>query len=694
MLRIRMKVGALIRRDPETQESRKRRREAKKRDKQAQRTSIKQQKAEQKSSGRRQHNDTPILPSPGSYSDWGFNGVLENHNTPTSDCPARIKDVSDSSHTPQHQHQSSNNQSLPPIDTSPTLYPQRLSQSPLRITNGAPSPESPTESFHKRYSTIFGATQEHAYDVHPLNSTPSVDFRGQDDVFRSAESATSNRISDVQEPERGLKIAGYDALREHQRDVRAASLRKLREALGTINPLSGEDAPPGGIPTLHGDGSRFHQYSQPVTFGGSRRSDECVQAGELHVTAVDAVEPDSVADSHGTAWLQPVVEDGKGEQSQQLRPPRPTTLRDNVKRQGRVFYDSELPASLRIGYIAPADRPTTPLSPREEDDIRVAFPGNSNQATQFCPPPRLPTPFFVRPNPSVTDLTKEIDGSILRRRAEKELSVTYGSRASHRPISRRASNTSTISREARSRWSHYLSRQDDDPRLKRNGSAELLSLPGHYGTGHYPLPSGDASFSLRDSVLSSSTDSTETKSLRNKLIQTLSEHGTKYHRNSDRSMPDNSSNESLFTKVAEIMALPGHHGRAFADGEPLAGPSGTVAQGVRNKKSSHVLRREPSHEDLRHAASLMRRPSVDKVAPPQTRPRGNERLSRSSSISSIDMLKDMGRGIKKAAKVGWRRIFNKGRGLDAQVMDKILLEAISPALEDKSLGVDFEKWGR
>ncbi|KAG7008177.1 hypothetical protein G7Y79_00006g017970 [Physcia stellaris] len=662
MLKLTSKVGALIRTRVGTRKGRKEDKENKKIQKQAARNANEEKKAEKKESKKHEniswpvpHAATTLLDDLSTQGNYGFNHVLDRHHTPPSGNPHPI----DIGSTADYDRQPGNSG----FDQRVALYlaQQPVSQTSLRVTNGTATPSTSTESLVSRLSTAANqamtakASRVDVADSHPSRSHLSVECNDEDEEISHQKGLGHN-----------TKISKSP---EHEHIV-----SETAQGDAGCEPLLTDDIPLDGIPTLHGDGSRFHQYSRPETFGGSS------QAHEDHPIQA-ARDPFKRPKNPVPLTLQSLEEE---EEEATARPKNATQFgsNDKTKRQGRVFHDSELPPSLRIGYTDPADTPVTPLSPRDEADLHFTSPPSiPRPATHIRPPPDLPTP---PQNYSDPDLAHSISDLHLYRNVQPDAVNPDDFLTPPLPIPRRASISSTIPSPSTGRWSNYLSRHDQDPRLHRNISAELLSLPGHHGDGHLPLtPSTTSILSLRNSVFSSSTDSTDTKNLRNKLVHILSEHESKH----TKEKPDTGSSESLFRKVAEIIALPGHHGRAFAP--KLAGP---VVQGVRSTTPRDVLRSKPSYENLRSHPSMLEKRAPGPLAPGQ-----KVSLSRTTSVGSMNLLmKGVGRGIKKAAKGGWRKLWEKSRGREGErsAMDMILFDAIGPALEDTGLGVDFADWGR
>lgn len=701
MLKLTSKVGALIRTRAGTRNGRKEDKENKKIQKQAARKANEEKKAEKKELKKHDniswpipHAATTLLDDLSTQGNYGFNHVLDRHHTPPSGNPPPIDFGSTADHESNYDHQSGNSG----FDQRVALYlsQQPLSQTSLRVTNGTATPSTSTESLVSRLSTAANqamttkASRDDVADSHPSRSHLSVECSDDEEKISHQRGHSHNpKVSELPEHEHIVSNAGEDALRQYERDTYAAHKAKLHETMLAVNPLFADDIPLDGIPTLHGDGSRFHRYSLPDTFGGSSQSNE-------HHRIQAARDPIKRPKNPVPVTLQSLEE---AEEEEATTRPKNTTQfgsNDKAKRRGRIFYDSELPAPLRIGYTDPANSPVTPLSPRDEAALHFTSPpffGRS--ATPFRPPPRLPTSSQNRSDP---DLAHSISDPHPHRSVQSDAENPDNLLTPPLPITRRASISSTIPSPSTGRWSNYLSRHDQDPHLHRNISAELFSLPGHYGDGHLALtPSTSSILSFRNSVFSSSTDSTDTKTLRNKLVHILSEHESKHTKEKGAAVPDTGSSESLFRKVAEIIALPGHHGRAFAPKLDLsAGPVGPVAQGVRSKTPRDVLRSKPSYENLRSHPSMLEKRSPGHLAPPNV-PDQDESLSRTSSVGSMNLLmKGMGRGIKKAAKGGWRKLWEKSRGRagERNAMDMILFDAIGPALEDRGLGVNFADWGR
>ena len=692
MLKLGTKLSALFRTRAGTQDGRNGDKENKKTQKQAAKKANQEMKTEKKNSKKHDniswpipHADTALFDDLSAQGNYGFNHVLERHHMPQNGNPPPVDNGFTADDEPNHDRQSANSG----IDQRVALYlSQRpLSQTSLCVTNGMPTPSTSTESLVSRLSTAANqavaakATRDDVADSHPSRSHLSVDRKDEDEQTFHNKGLSHNPKATLPDQEHIASVAAKDALRQYELDTYAAHKAKLHKTILAVNPLSSDEIPLDGIPTLHGDGSRFHQYSRPDTFGGPSQSKE-------HGQIQAARDPFKRPRNPVPFTLQSLEEE---EEEATTRPQNATQFDSNVKakRQGRVFHDSELPAPLRIGYTDLADKLVTPLSPRDEADLHFTPPPFIRRpAPPLRPPPRLPTPPQNRSDP---DLAHSISDPRLHRSLQSDEVNPDDFLTPPLPTTRRASISSTIPSTSTGRWStDYLSRHDQDPPLHHNTSTELLSLPGHYGNGHLALTSSSSSIlSLRNSIFSSSTDSTDTKNLRNKLVHILSEHESKH----TKAAPDTGSSESLFRKVAEIIALPGHHGRAFA------GPVGPVAQGVREKTSSDVLRVKPSHENLRSHPSMLGRRSPGHLAPLSVPDQNsqNRDLSRTSSVGSMNLLmKGVGRGIKKAAKGGWRKVWEKSRGRveERNAMDVILFDAIGPALEDGGLGVSFEDWGR
>ena len=533
------------------------------------------------------------------------------------------------------------------------LFPDSTRYRPggLFITNGPPSPGTSSSSSRRTPSstarsspqtsnpeirgpvdrfvepgatTVSSIRQSPATDVHPLKCHPSRELLAQDDVSRCHPSrellaqddvsrnginSTQNGDEELLEPSRPKAITkDHQAIALNQRNMR-------NQTLLHINPISTEDVPLGldGKPASWGPGSRFHAYSQPVTFRSPERS------GGPPAIPRQSSERFSTPGLEILDNLQLATEAGETGQPEWPLPMQSLRNHHQIKRLGRIWSDIDLPELLRVTYVT-ADTPSNPLSPQDEEDLHI-----TPRSSGFYPP-------------------------MNEHRVRRNMSAELLSLPGHYDVD-------TLERERRNSFA----------------AAALLSLPGH---SHLAPSICRSTPSLRHSNLTTSTDSSGTRSLRRKLVQLLDEHALAHQngelRNSYLSTStDGSSSGSLFKKINGILSRSSH---SLSHSEsPIVGP---IARDVRPTTSRDILRRQPACENLRGNAAV-----VDI----------SERLSRHTSIHSIDMLCGVGRNIKKAAK-GWRKLFYSGQDINATVIHTILSSAIEPALEGMDL--DFERWGR
>ncbi|CAF9915684.1 MAG: hypothetical protein HETSPECPRED_002557 [Heterodermia speciosa] len=579
---------------------------------------------------------------------WEFNDFLDNHNASSRNRSPRDQNFSRQDREPQGHNVQVRNASV-------NSHPYRLSQFPLRVTNPDPSPESSTENLPKRRCTppetsAYNPSRNNISNLNSREPNPYVEYHQQNAGLSYEEG--SNHIqwaSDAPEHDNPASDAGYEAQIEHESDLRAAREVRLRDALLMVNPLFNEDVPTGGIPTRHGTGSRYHQYSRPETFARpSRASDYHYTEGGLRLAGT---EPARRGLTPATpSGLQTVVEEDELALTD-IQPPTRAFVPPNTntkKRQGRIFCASELPSPLRIGYNDRTERLSHHLSLHDEEHLHISRIEKSGPVTPIQPDPdpssaafshpipRLPSPpLFHQPSdPQAGDLTHSINGSLLRRSAHQEAETPNPSPLLLLGHTYEADNPPTTP-------SHHP-QDDEDLRLKRNSSASLLSLPGHYGDGHLPLPSNPqpprTSPQLKRSSsvsLPSSTSSTSsTHSLRQNLIRTLGQHELKH-----RSPTPSSS--SLYCNIITVLAQP---------------------------------HRKPVQRDLR------RKPVPSPLPLP----------SRSPSPPRTN-LRDVGKGIRKAARNSWRKyLFDRDGRADGEVMGDVLFDAIGPGLEERGLG----RWRR
>ena len=484
---------------------------------------------------------------------WGFNDFLNNRNASGTNHP-RNKKSSHKDHGPQSHNVPSSNV-LPSGTPSANNHQYRLNYFPLRVTNGEPSPESSTENLPNRLCTPSETAADigssnNVLDQNPLGSNPFMKYHQQNAELSHEEGSNHTRwTSDVQEHENAGKDAEIEAQIEYQREVHAARVSRLRDALLTVNPLSNEDVPAGGVPTRHGTGSRYHQYSRPETFANPWRASEhhYIEA-ESPVTGTKPTTRDStLAASSG---LQTVVEEDEVTFFEIPPPTRALRSRDadNMKRYGRIFRNSELPSPLCIGHNVPAERLGSPPSPRDEEYRLIPRIGKSKPitsinsdpdpgtATSSHSVPRLPNPFPFQQysDPQAGNLIHSINGSLLRQSLRQDAETNKTSPL----LLAQGSSSPQISSKPPSRQPHPHFPQTNDLQFKRNSSTSLLTLPGHH-----PLPSSSPSSSPspRFSILSTSSFSTtSTSSLRQKLIRTLGEHELN-HQTHNRSRTSSSS---------------------------------------------------------------------------------------------------------------------------------------------------------
>lgn len=774
MLKLGTKVSALIRDRVGSQNGRKEDKETKKIQKQARRKTNEERKAEKKRLKKQAdiswpvpHAPTSFLDNLGTHRDYDFNHVLDHQHTPLRSHPPPVRGEVPAVHEPDHDRGSENDS----LDRRVAFYlsQQQPSQISLRITNGAPTPSTSTETFASRLATAANqATAAEASQDNIANSQPrrpflSEEFSDEDEEISPAKGLSHNpNVSEVPEHGHIVSDAAKDALRQYECDTQAAHKAKLRDTLLAVNPLLADDAPLDGIPTLHGDGSRFHQYSRPDTFSGPSQSNEQRQTQAARDPCKRPANPVSLTlqsfegeEDEERKRRKRKGREGEGEATTKAQNATRSSSHDKAKRHGRVFYNSELPQPLRIGYTDPAGRPVTHLSARDEADLHFSSaPFTQRPATPSRPPFRVPTP---PQHPLDPDLAHAIDHPVLPENVQSTPENPDDFLTPLLPITRRASPFSTTSHQ-----SHH----DHDPRLHRNASTEILSLPGHYGTGHLALPSQSPSPSstprssypsirssypsIRSSLLSISTDSTDTKSLRNKLVHILSEHSSKHPNPSTKSSsmttPETGSSDSLFRKVADIVAMPGHYGRSFGsasaptreagaekekekkaekekkvDKETATGAMGPVMRSVRAKTSADILRPQPSHENLRldlspfsplacpvpvPAPAPIPNPAPIIAPTPLPVPAQNNPLplaiplipaqTKTPSPSSTLIRKTLRHATKSGWRKIWQRSLGKGQERERKAMEMILFDAIGPAVEAGlgGLGREFEMWGR
>ena len=266
---LRTKVSALIKPQPEGQR-------------------LKKEKKSKKSLRERLRISHPVrnvhvpIEYPDQDGSWGFNDFLNNHNTSSRNHSPRNPKISRSDRGPQG-HNMSSSDALPSPNPSVNNYPHRLSPFPLRVTNGEASPESSTENLQNRRRTPPETSADNGFwnnvsDLNPLGSNRFSEYHQQNAELSHEGHNHSRWASDMQEHEYSASDAGNEAQLEYEREIRAARVSRLRDALLNVNPLSNEDVPAGGIPTRYGTGSRYHQYSRPETFAVPSR------AGEHHYT--------------------------------------------------------------------------------------------------------------------------------------------------------------------------------------------------------------------------------------------------------------------------------------------------------------------------------------------------------------------------------------------------------------------------
>ncbi|KAL8788757.1 MAG: hypothetical protein Q9195_007164 [Heterodermia aff. obscurata] len=496
MYGLRTKVSALIRPQPESQRPRK-------------------EKKNKKSLGERfrglfanrKANWSIEYPN---QEDWGFNDFLENHN------------ASDRNHSPRNQNSSHNSRGPQGHNVPSRNHPESSTES-LPTHHGAP-----------RETSADNVSWNSVSDLYSQETSPFLDYHRRTAEISHEEGSNRNRwASNVLKQDNPVSDAGNEAQIEYERELRTARVARLRDALLMVNPVTNEDAPIGGMPTRHGTGSRYHQYSRPETFAGpSRANEHQYTEREPSPAGTKPTRRDStLATSSG---LQTVTEENELTLADIPPPTRALGSRDtdNMKRHGRVFRKSELPSLLRIGHKVPAERLGMPDPAHDEEHLHISRTGKSTQVTPIHPDPdpsptasshpapRLPTPLPVQKHPDPqpgNDLIHSINKSILRRREARSTTTSPPLLLSQ------ASTTPT-----------------NDPGPKRNSSASLLSLPGHYGDGHLPLRTP----SPRSSLLSTSS----TSSLRNHLIHTLGQHELKHS--------PTSSSSSLYCKIITVLAQP------------------------------------------------------------------------------------------------------------------------------------------
>ena len=544
-------------------------------------------------------------------------------------------------------------QHTPPTSIDDVAFmPQRYSLGTLHITNGRPSPDNSTNSSSasRRLASTSSSAQDsqvlaaqqplNAPYVHPLGSNPSGSLRNIDtEIQENAEAPV------VQ----GLTRGGHSSVAgivPHHDDVASVPPVSLQEAIVSINPLTQEDVPIDGRPTIYGDGSRYHDYSRPDTFTIAKHP----SGQPLENPRIGKQSSQNSSNLHVpiSAHSQPTADESAD------WPPPPSRFNDygNPKRQGRVFHISELPSPLRAGHIS-RYTPMTPHSARDEEDLHLI---PRSQVTQYS----TSTSFQRHTKPEVQQLGETINASINRRRARQARRESESGSLTIPPRPQRASNTSSFVTSA----ANPASGADNEIRTLRNGTSTLVAMPGRYSTSQLPLPTSStthgpgslpiASESIRASVMTFATDSTGSKSLKHMIAEVLHEYESSHPRLAEKIRDSvSSSTYSLFVTMKDIVGVPYH------------------------AEEVSTMARQPSPDSLRTSAELAHRYA--------TRTYGAETLSKRSSASSIDMLRGVGREIMRE----WRKKFYKGK-VDSNLMNTVLSDAIQPAME--KLEVDFLKW--